>query len=113
MLPTRKDKPMLRVLMKASMVGIQLVVATFIGLAIGYFLDDLFGKFGIHTKPWLTFIFLGLGIFTGFRDLFRMAKDAMEDTKNDSASGLGEGKDEGRETGYQRWEDDDEDKDRS
>ncbi len=104
MLP-KNDKPMLRVLLRASMIGIQLVVVTFIGLAIGIFLDNLFGRFGLHTKPWLTFIFLGLGIFTGFYDMYRMAKDAMSDTKNDTAATDGEA-----DTGYQKWEDDDWDK---
>ena len=51
------------------MVGVNLVVATFVGLAIGYYLDKWLG-----TKPWLMFIFLILGIITGFRDLFRMAR---------------------------------------
>ena len=58
-----------RHLLKASTLGIHLVVATFVGLAIGHFLDNFFG-----TKPWLTFIFLFLGIFTGFRDMFRIVR---------------------------------------
>jgi len=101
MLP-KHDKPMLRVLLRASMIGIQLVVVTFIGLAIGIFLDNLLGSFGFHTRPWLTFIFLGLGIFTGFYDMYRMAKEAMGETKNDTTS-AGENPD----TGYQEWKDDD------
>lgn len=63
------DRSLYRVLWRASMVGINLVAATFVGLAIGYYLDKWLG-----TKPWLTIIFLILGIVTGFRDLFRMAK---------------------------------------
>jgi ATP synthase protein I len=54
--------------MYAYSAGLVLVVATFIGLAIGYFLDKLF-----NTKPWLTIIFLLLGIISGFRDLLRFA----------------------------------------
>ncbi len=46
-----------------------MVASTFIGLAIGYGLDKLF-----HTSPWLTIIFLIIGIITGFRELFRLAK---------------------------------------
>jgi ATP synthase protein I len=105
MLPNRKDRPMIRVLLKASMIGIQMVVATFIGLAIGILLDSLLG-----TKPWLTFIFLGLGIFTGFRDMYQMAKAAMEDTKNDTTKG-GDTEPQGTDPGYQKW-DTDEDEDR-
>ena len=67
--PTVKEEPVLRQIAKASMVGVHLVVATFVGLAIGYGLDVFFG-----TKPWLTLIFLFLGIATGFRDLFKMTK---------------------------------------
>ena len=67
------------------MVGVHLVVATFVGLAIGYVLDGLFG-----TKPWLLLIFLFLGIGTGFRDLFRMARvdddnDEDDDDKKDNS----------------------------
>ncbi|HKN18722.1 MAG TPA: AtpZ/AtpI family protein [Dissulfurispiraceae bacterium] len=55
-------------LLDASSVGIHLVVSTFAGLAIGYGLDHLFG-----TSPWLTFIFLIIGIISGFRELLRVA----------------------------------------
>ena len=50
-----------------STVGLHLVLGTFTGLAIGYFLDRAFG-----TKPWLTFVFLGFGIAAGFMNLFRV-----------------------------------------
>lgn len=63
------EKPVFRQLLNASTVGLTLVISTFIGLAIGYFLDKFFG-----TKPWLTIIFLILGIISGFRDLIKMAK---------------------------------------
>lgn len=49
-------------------IGMQLVAATFVGLAAGYFLDEWLG-----TKPWLLIIFLLLGIATGFRDVYREA----------------------------------------
>jgi ATP synthase protein I len=55
--------------LRAWSVGINLVVSTFVGLAIGYGLDSLF-----NTSPWLTVIFLVLGIVAGFRELFRLAK---------------------------------------
>ena len=56
--------------LKAWTVGLNLVFSTFIGLAIGYGLDKLFKV----TFPWLTIIFLILGIVSGFRDLVRLAK---------------------------------------
>jgi ATP synthase protein I len=58
-----------RDLLQAASVGLSLVVSTFIGLAIGYWLDKLF-----NTSPWLTIIFLILGIVSGFRELIRMAR---------------------------------------
>jgi ATP synthase protein I len=50
-------------------VGLHLVLGTFVGLAIGYFLDQTFG-----TKPWLTLLFLGFGIAAGFTNLFRVMR---------------------------------------
>ncbi len=55
-----------------SSMGISMVVATFMGLALGYVLDHhVFG-----TEPWLTIIFLILGIIAGFRNLYIIAKRA-------------------------------------
>jgi len=73
------EKPFFRQLLQASSIGINLVLSTFVGLAIGYGLDSLF-----HTSPWLTIIFLILGIIAGFRELFRLAKkqDNGTDTKD-------------------------------
>jgi ATP synthase protein I len=63
------EKPLFRQLLEASSVGIQLVLCTFVGLAMGYFLDKLF-----KTSPWLTVIFLLLGIVAGFYDLIKVAR---------------------------------------
>jgi len=64
-----KEKPLLKQLLDASTVGIQLVLSTFVGFGMGYFLDRFLG-----TSPWLTVIFLILGIFAGFRELLRVAR---------------------------------------
>ena len=53
--------------LKAANVGLNLVVSTFVGLGIGYWLDNVFS-----TGPWLTLIFLLLGIVAGFVEIFRM-----------------------------------------
>jgi ATP synthase protein I len=53
-------------------VGINLVVATFIGLGMGWFIDHKL--FHERTTPWFTLIFLLLGIVAGFRNIFRMAR---------------------------------------
>ncbi|MDI6801222.1 MAG: AtpZ/AtpI family protein [Thermodesulfovibrionales bacterium] len=63
------EKPLFRQFLEASSVGIHLVISTFVGLAIGYGLDKLLG-----TSPYLTVIFLIIGIVAGFRELIRIAK---------------------------------------
>ena len=50
-------------------VGLHLVLGTFVGLAIGYFLDRAF-----NTKPWLTLLFLAFGVAAGFINLFRVMR---------------------------------------
>lgn len=70
-----------------SSVGISMVAATFIGLAMGYYLDKWLG-----TGPWLTLIFLLLGIISGFRNIYILTSRELrrqqreqdrEDEKND------------------------------
>jgi len=46
--------------------GLNLVAATAIGLAIGYHLDKW-----LKTSPWLLMLFLLFGIAAGFVNLFR------------------------------------------
>jgi len=58
----------------ASTVGINMVVSTFVGFAIGYWLLDRH----LDTLPWFTIIFTIAGIATGFLQLFRIAKKAEE-----------------------------------
>ena len=72
------DKSFSKQLLQASSIGLNLVLSTFVGLAIGYGLDSLF-----HSSPWLTIIFLILGIIAGFRELLRLAnrQDNGSDTK--------------------------------
>lgn len=65
-----------------SSVGISMVASTFIGLAMGYYLDKWLG-----TSPWLTLIFLLLGIISGFRNIFiltsRELKRQQREQEND------------------------------
>jgi ATP synthase protein I len=64
----------LRMVGLASTLGFTIVIATFIGLALGLWLDRVF-----NTSPWLTVIFLILGIIAGFRNFYRfMTKRAKE-----------------------------------
>ncbi|MBE0597664.1 MAG: AtpZ/AtpI family protein [Desulfuromonadales bacterium] len=68
-----------------SSVGISMVAATFIGLAMGYYLDRWLG-----TTPWLTLIFLLFGIIAGFRNIFILTQRELrrqEDEKQDDGKG--------------------------
>lgn len=61
------NKQLFRSLSFLSGVGISMVAATFIGLAMGYYLDRW-----LETSPWFTLSFLLLGIVSGFRNIFIM-----------------------------------------
>jgi len=60
----RETRRTIRELAYYSSLGLSIALAIFIGLAIGVFLDRKFG-----TSPWLTLIFLVLGIAAGFRNI--------------------------------------------
>jgi len=68
---------LLRFVGVASTVGINLVVTTFVGFAIGYWLID--GNF--NTFPWFTIVFTLLGIASGFRYLFKIAQRAEKENE--------------------------------
>ncbi len=59
-------------ILKSSLLGIHLVATTFVGLAIGYYLDKW-----LETSPWLTMIFLFLGIAAGFKNMFQEVTKIM------------------------------------
>lgn len=62
-----EEKPsVLRELARLSSIGVTMVAATAIGLAIGYWLDRWF-----RTTPWLTLTFSLFGVCAGFLNLFR------------------------------------------
>lgn len=64
-----EGRGVLKGLATLASLGITLVVATFIGLAIGIYLDKKFS-----TKPWLTIIFLILGIAAGFKNIYTVIR---------------------------------------
>lgn len=47
-----------------SSIGLSVALSIFIGLAIGIYLDRRF-----DTNPWLTLIFLVMGIAAGYRNI--------------------------------------------
>jgi ATP synthase protein I len=79
------EKSLFKQLLEASTVGLNLVLSTFIGLAMGYGIDYLMGRWlHWHTTPWFTVIFLFVGIIAGFKDLYMMARktDDQSNKKN-------------------------------
>jgi ATP synthase protein I len=54
-----------------------MVFATVIGLFVGLKLDEWLG-----TSPWLTGLFLLLGIIAGFRNLFVHVRKSQDDLDN-------------------------------
>lgn len=50
-----------------------MVASTIIGLGMGYYLDKWLG-----TSPWLTLVFLGLGIISGFRNIYILTERELK-----------------------------------
>jgi ATP synthase protein I len=69
----RKQPEWIRLLALASSMGISIVLATFIGLGVGYYLDNHV----FDTSPWFTLIFLILGIIAGFRNIYIIGRKAQ------------------------------------
>lgn len=67
-------KKLVRLLAVVSSVGLSLVIATFLGLALGLWLDSKFG-----TKPILTIVFLVLGIIAGFRNYYIIMRKRIDE----------------------------------
>lgn len=65
-------KGTVRLLTDFGTLGLTMAASVFIGLGFGYYLDHKI--FDGRTSPWFTFIFLGLGIIAGFKNLYQMAK---------------------------------------
>ena len=53
-------------------IGLTMSGCVFVGLGFGYYLDNK--VFDGKTSPWLTFIFLGLGVIAGFKNLYQMSR---------------------------------------
>jgi len=61
----RETRRYIRELAYYSSLGLQVALSIFIGLAIGVY---LYRRFDLY--PWLTLVFLGLGIAAGFRNIW-------------------------------------------
>ena len=64
-----EEKGLAKNLIFISSIGISMVLAIFIGLAMGVFIDRKFS-----TSPWFTIIFLIFGVIAAFRNLYILAK---------------------------------------
>jgi len=53
-------------------VGAQFAFSIFIGLGIGYWLDKQF-----KTFPWLTIVWLIIGLIAGFKNVYREIKKVV------------------------------------
>ena len=73
------DSEYLNSLLKASVVGLHLVTATFVGLVIGYFLDKW-----LNTRPIFTIIFLIFGIAAGYKNMYIEIKGIHDNDKKRS-----------------------------
>jgi ATP synthase protein I len=67
-------KRTLRLAGLASTLGLSVAFAILIGFGIGYWLDSKFG-----TSPWLTLLFLVMGVIAGFRNYYRFMKKQEKD----------------------------------
>jgi F0F1-type ATP synthase assembly protein I len=71
-------KEILRILGNVSSMGISVVVAIAIGVAIGLQLDKW-----LNTAPWFFFIFLFFGIVAGFRNIYRISSKEIHRDEDD------------------------------
>ncbi|MDY6853895.1 MAG: AtpZ/AtpI family protein [Thermodesulfobacteriota bacterium] len=62
-------KKLIREIGRYGTIGLEMVISVVIGLLFGWWMDSL-----LHTKPWLTLVFMLFGVAAGFKGLFRVLK---------------------------------------
>ncbi|OHE22214.1 MAG: hypothetical protein A2Z43_02480 [Syntrophobacterales bacterium RBG_19FT_COMBO_59_10] len=72
-------------LASASSIGIAMAIAIFGCLFLGIWLDRTLG-----TKPYLTLLFLLMGIAAGFRNIYLLTKRTLKNEKSAAACGKSE-----------------------
>ena len=87
-----RDKEYWRSMYTLATVGINIVVATFIGLGMGWLLDHKFFPRFFHweSQPIFTLVFLLFGIIAGFRNIFLIVRE-KGDSGKDKDNGEGDG----------------------
>jgi ATP synthase protein I len=71
-----ETKKYIKLLAQVSTMGISMVLALVISIAIGYYLDKWF-----QTSPLFFLIFMVLGIVAGFRNIYVIMKRTEKDLK--------------------------------
>lgn len=66
------NKELMKMLTDFGTIGLTMSSSVFIGLGMGYLIDQK--VFNGKTSPWFTFIFLAFGIVAGFRSIYRMSQ---------------------------------------
>ncbi|PIE57735.1 MAG: F0F1-ATPase subunit [Desulfobulbus propionicus] len=69
---SKDSREMFRQLAEYSQVGMTFVFSILVGFGIGWYLDNK--VFHGKTTPYLTFVFLGIGIVAGFRTLWELTR---------------------------------------
>ena len=83
----------------AMRIGVEIVAALIVGVAIGYFLDRWLG-----TKPWFLLLFFVLGAAAGFMNVFRVVGGLGGQVGYRGTSGTA-GSDDGRDPAEGREKD--------
>ena len=73
------SRPLLDLMGDVGTIGTHMVVCTFVGLAIGLYLDKWLG-----TKPVMLLIFLVVGIAAGFKNMYDQARRMQKRVENGS-----------------------------
>ncbi len=69
------DRKFIQAMSKYSYLGIFFGVAVVLGLVVGRWVDRHY-----HTNPWGGFVGLLIGLASGFRELYRMSKQALRES---------------------------------
>ncbi len=81
-----KTKKWVDLVSKYGTIGLEMGICVFLGIVFGAYLD----KF-LDTTPWLTIVFTIFGMVAGFRSLFRLARELMDEEERNE-----EGRDDNR-----------------
>lgn len=73
----KDEQGVLTELARYGQIGTTFAASIFIGLGIGWWLDNKL--FAGETTPWCTFIFLGFGIVAGFKHLWDMNRTISDE----------------------------------